>query len=794
MNRTLVRRHVWATALICVLLALCLFVGCSQDDPNPSDTDTETADTVSGETESTDTGATDSVTDESESVGGEADDTDPAESDTDPAESDTDPTESDTDPAESDTDPTESDTDPVESDTETEPETEPETVSYDLLDSMTSWTNPVTTVTPTQPTTEDTALRLWFDHLTEKRVRYGAPDATDLANTTYTIQMGKNEMEGCHFYLYHTENKKVLIEYTPFTHASGATLATELGVEFYYEEGYMANNGFTVGTTAATGNRIDIYPDGVIPYESYINPNYGGDEGGSYEYGAWVPIGPYSYKPWDTANYPYRDAVRGFVLQATTTATSAAGQYSATVTVKDYDTGEVIKVANVYTYVYDVTLSDEPALDTAIGMWQASGALGSGGEIGYLTAYNIAGGYNTNEVVQACADFMLKYRLTPNYGTWVYTDVLCPTVDGAWDTSWFENPRVTTIKVQSQDLYNRIKATGNSEIYAKMFYYGQDEPCVPRNQMRTIKLADGTSFTAHDTYGILSLIGVAEEAKMLQNTWGWTDYRMVVPYERNPVLTKVSAYPTLDKTGTMRLTWDRIQSSFTTDEAKALFNQYADELKSSTDMVDFMSNYVNVWSTIFPAYTPRALESVSGTQYLQTEKIDDSCGEYAERMEAYQTSGDELWNYVSCSPQWNFPYQNILLFNDGTEARTMFWTMYKNDQTGFLYWREDYYPDLAKTTNTYTLRNPFSKTGPGDGILIYPGATYGQVDPIPSIRLINMRDGVEDYELLTMLEKKYGEDVAMELVENIVTSVVTFTRDDDKVYDVHAHLLQLLAK
>ncbi len=402
------------------------------------------------------------------------------------------------------------------------------------------------------------------------------------------------------------------------------------------------------------------------------------------------------------------------------------------------------------------------------------------------------GGYNTTEVVRACADFMLKYRLTPTYGTWAYTDVLCPTVDGVWDTSWLENPRVSSIKIQSQELYRRIKALDNIEIYDKMFYYGQDEPCVPRNQTRTITLADGTTLSAHDTYGILALIGVAEEAKMLQNTWGWTDYRMVIPYERNPGLKDVSAYPTIDKTGTTRLTWDRIRSSFTSDQAKALFDQYADELKSSTDMVEFMSSYVNVWTSIFPGYTPRALNTLAGTQYMQTKANDAVFGEYIDRMQGYQAGGDELWNYVACEPKWNSPYQNILLFNDGTEARTMFWTMYKNDQTGFLYWREDYYPGVA--ANTYTLRDPFSKTGPGDGILIYPGAVYGQVDPIPSIRLINMRDGVEDYELLCMLEEKYGETVADELVQNIVTSVVTFTRDDDKLYDVHAHLLQLLAE
>jgi hypothetical protein len=90
------------------------------------------------------------------------------------------------------------------------------------------------------------------------------------------------------------------------------------------------------------------------------------------------------------------------------------------------------------------------------------------------------------------------------------------------------------------------------------------------------------------------------------------------------------------------------------------------------------------------------------------------------------------------------------------------------------------------------MRNPFSKTGPGDGILIYPGSAYNQLDPIPSIRLVNMRDGIEDYQMLTMLEDALGEEYTDELVSHIVTSTVTYTRDDDAVYNVHSYLLRAL--
>ncbi len=666
---------------------------------------------------------------------------------------------------------------------------------FNLLNTMVAWDESYKGTAQTSGTSVD----LWFDHLTEKRDRYDTPDATDLANTTYTIQMAKNEMEGCHFYLYSTTNKKIVIEYTPFVNASGNILDTELGVEYYIDEAAMALKGYYVGTYDLNNQKvIGVYPDAVVPYESYIKTAYGSDEPGSfgglsYDDGEYVLIGPHTYTPstyvLNNTSFSGRvnaPSIRGFVLQATTTKASAAGQYSATITVRDYDTNEPLKTATVYTYVYDVTLNEEPALDTYLGL--------------HYTQYesiNNNCGIDSGEALTALANFLLKYRITP-CSTWILDSL---------GTEWAYNPRVTTIRVHDQTKYNQYK---NDPILAsKLVYYGQDEPGAPRNQYRQITFENGSTTSYFDQYGFLAMLGVAEEAKMLQNTWGWSDYRLIAPLERNPSFDTedLKQYPSIDKSGTHNLSWATIYAALTSTEAQNFYNKYKTELETSEDMFDFLSNYLTVWVYTYIGSTPKIV-SLNGCYYMQTEAHDSLYGEFYERMRKYQASGDEIWAYVACEPQWNTPYQNILLFNDGTEARTMFWTCYKLGQTGFLYWREDYYSN-ASNTNTYNLREPFSATGPGDGILVYPGGVYGQVDPIPSIRLINMRDGIEDYELLCMLEDYYNRmgpnsdagykgyssarDKVMELVENVVTSTVTFSRDDDKIYDVHARLLQLLA-
>jgi len=64
----------------------------------------------------------------------------------------------------------------------------------------------------------------------------------------------------------------------------------------------------------------------------------------------------------------------------------------------------------------------------------------------------------------------------------------------------------------------------------------------------------------------------------------------------------------------------------------------------------------------------------------------------------------------------------------------------------------------------------------GDGVLLYPG-TRG---PIGSIRLANIRDGLENYEYLWLLAEKLGDrDAAREACLPVARSLTSFTRDPD---------------
>ncbi len=598
---------------------------------------------------------------------------------------------------------------------------------------------------------DDPTVKLWFDHITEKVTRY---DLSGMASgkESYTIQMGKNEMEGCQFFLYSPTNKKITIKISDFENDKGETLATELGVEFYMEDGYVTHNGFPENY---------VYPDAVIPYDSYIayssnteSGRYGMDADSKIDYGPYVLIGPFSGSDWNHEKYPFRESIRGFVVEAETTKDTTPGAYRAIIEILDADTGKCIKMANVYTYVYDVTLSDETAMDTAFGLWDIVSI--------YYHHYNenpALHRYSDVEITKATAEFFLKHRITLT-GSLTYFNMM-----GA---DWFKDPRVTSIRVLTKEQYDSIKT--DPVLAKKMFYYGQDEPGVPRG-WRPITWPDGSTENVYDNTGLLSVLAIAREADQLKNVWGWEDYRLLTPFERN-IDFKSFNFNSVDKT-----------TAF-----PAWYNDYA--VTGERDAIEYLAKRINVWVPHLFSYTPRDLKMTAGAQYIQSTTIDSLFGEFSDRLNTFVEAGGERWAYVSCEPKYTSPYQNILLFNDGTEGRTMFWTNYLNDVTGFLYWHVSYYD--AAGNNTYQMRNPVSKTGPGDGILVYPGSAYGQLDPIPSIRLVYMRDGIEDYQMLTMLEEAKGEAYTDELVSHITTSTLTYTRDDDVVYNVHSYLLRVL--
>ena len=82
----------------------------------------------------------------------------------------------------------------------------------------------------------------------------------------------------------------------------------------------------------------------------------------------------------------------------------------------------------------------------------------------------------------------------------------------------------------------------------------------------------------------------------------------------------------------------------------------------------------------------------------------------------------------------------------------------------------------------------------GSGILIYSGVYFAQVEPVASLRLECVRDGIEDFEYLTMLEEVYGEDVVDAIICRWTTSIGEYKTDAEAFKALRESLGALLEK
>lgn len=183
------------------------------------------------------------------------------------------------------------------------------------------------------------------------------------------------------------------------------------------------------------------------------------------------------------------------------------------------------------------------------------------------------------------------------------------------------------------------------------------------------------------------------------------------------------------------------------------------------------------------------------------------------RAEARRPHGEKFWWYVCTGPK--APYAGLFIDHPAPEMRLWLWQTFQRNIEGILVWQTTYwtsgtaYPDPQHPQNPYT--DPMSWTtgygtpsgkrlpwGNGDGRFIYPplaaadakGSSPILEGPVDSIRWEQLRDGIEDYEYLSLLRRRLAEKRAtltaenyqrlsrlLEVPENISRSLTNFAAD-----------------
>ena len=135
----------------------------------------------------------------------------------------------------------------------------------------------------------------------------------------------------------------------------------------------------------------------------------------------------------------------------------------------------------------------------------------------------------------------------------------------------------------------------------------------------------------------------------------------------------------------------------------------------------------------------------------------------------------DVWMYTCWSP--TYPYPNAHTDDLPLSTRVLGWMCYELDTPTYLMWATSCYiwqiwgePVEDSWTDMHT-----GEPSAGDGKLTYPGAKYGIDGPCPSLRMVAYRDMSEDYQLLNVVRDLYkaqGLD-AMTVLEPLFRQIYT---------------------
>jgi len=193
------------------------------------------------------------------------------------------------------------------------------------------------------------------------------------------------------------------------------------------------------------------------------------------------------------------------------------------------------------------------------------------------------------------------------------------------------------------------------------------------------------------------------------------------------------------------------------------------------------------------------------------ESIDIWCALFGfidrETIQEKIAAGDEVWSYsalVQPAPSYHPDYDQMKDKNPPywhidqplIAYRIPTWINRQYDITGLLYWTtagwyDDHGPWLVPGFVHYDSDDGIhyiARYFNGGGMLFYPGNDAGFDGPVTSIRLKNIREGLEDYEYFAILEEHGQGAIVQEMVNEVCPEWWDYTKDPEALLKVREQL------
>jgi hypothetical protein len=148
-------------------------------------------------------------------------------------------------------------------------------------------------------------------------------------------------------------------------------------------------------------------------------------------------------------------------------------------------------------------------------------------------------------------------------------------------------------------------------------------------------------------------------------------------------------------------------------------------------------------------------------------------GYFGRRIENIVQGSGRLWWYVCWEP--TYPFCNLQIPESALNHRKLFVQQFFYGVDGLSYWASNYWQYVDDPWTDMATVKDLSNEVYGDGSLLYPGNKVDIDGPVASLRLNCIRDGVEDFALLTLAERELGDDWVEKKIKTIIESLTSHT-------------------
>ncbi len=223
--------------------------------------------------------------------------------------------------------------------------------------------------------------------------------------------------------------------------------------------------------------------------------------------------------------------------------------------------------------------------------------------------------------------------------------------------------------------------------------------------------------------------------------------------------------------------WDNVYMQHIADEP------VGDNAASYIEIARFVKEHLSGIPIIEACHTSR-VENTMDIWVPQLDFLESDWTFYRDRLQ----KGEEVWFYTCLAPKGE--YANRFIDLPLIKTRILHWINFRYHVPGYLHWgfnRWDVSGDPYGETTGINKESGNILPG-GDAWIVYPGRDT----LFSSLRLEAMRDGINDYELLKMLEEKDPE-AAASLAHQVVFGFHTYETNVENFRTLRKKVLCLLS-